>query len=362
MKAFEAVRDNEFDEMVRLLEQGAHVDSNGGSGVTLLLRALADGNGRIARYLIDQGADVQALDYSKNSALDYAVRSGDASLLVLLFETGVNFETAERKGTPLISAATWGHSEAIAILVRKGADVNYQNWSGLSALHMAISNRHSEAVRVLLESGADVNLANKAGMSLIHLAAELSSDEILVRLLGKKAKVDVEDDGGQYPMHYVAYQDRLPALEMLLDAGGSAGAMDSRGATLAHAAAWGGQLEVLRYLLGKGVDKRGADNAGHTLLHEAVQGARDRLRASRASSRSGPHSRSFRSRPADVPARYGSRSLRDVPFGDHKAVIEYLVEQGLNTEAKDKQGKSGLALAKEYGLEGLYSALGGGWW
>lgn len=50
--------------------------------------------------------------------------------------------------TPLHMAATNGRSEAVSILLRRGADPNIVTRSGDSSLHMSAQNGHSEVVSV----------------------------------------------------------------------------------------------------------------------------------------------------------------------------------------------------------------------
>jgi len=47
------------------------------------------------------------------------------------------------------------------LLIESGCNVNLQNSSGKTPLHLAIQNGHNHIVKVLLESNADVNIGNK---------------------------------------------------------------------------------------------------------------------------------------------------------------------------------------------------------
>lgn len=65
--------------------------------------------------------------------------------------------------SPLISAAVFGKTEAATILIKAGADLNFQNNDGSTALHTSAFFCRPEIVKMLLEKGADKSLRNKYG-------------------------------------------------------------------------------------------------------------------------------------------------------------------------------------------------------
>ena len=59
--------------------------------------------------------------------------------------------------SPLVHAARWKSSEAVAMLLEAGAEVNAVDSHGFSPLHRAVSSGISASVQLLLDHGADVN-------------------------------------------------------------------------------------------------------------------------------------------------------------------------------------------------------------
>jgi hypothetical protein len=78
----------------------------------------------------------------------------------------------ERVIMDLIRAADVGaYDEVVHLIEDNKADVNYQNDTGNSALHVAASRGHEKIVCYLVEHGADLTLENKEQKTPMQLAA-----------------------------------------------------------------------------------------------------------------------------------------------------------------------------------------------
>ena len=73
--------------------------------------------------------------------------------------------------TALIQASKARDGEALAALLKKGADVNVKEKNGSTALLNAIAYRNRRNIKLLLAHGAEVNVANTGGFSALILAA-----------------------------------------------------------------------------------------------------------------------------------------------------------------------------------------------
>jgi serine/threonine protein kinase len=85
--------------------------------------------------------------------------------------TDLNVQRSDSGGTPLIAAASRGHTGAVWALLNGGADVNLQNYRGDTALHAAAFFCHPDTLRVLLARGANLTLTNHVGMTPLNLVS-----------------------------------------------------------------------------------------------------------------------------------------------------------------------------------------------
>jgi hypothetical protein len=96
-----------------------------------------------------------------------AVVAGDLVAIRQHITTGSDLNVIEpsRESTPLITASVLGRTDAARLLIDAGADLDYQNKDGSTALHMAAFFCREEIVRALLEKGADKTLENNTGQT-----------------------------------------------------------------------------------------------------------------------------------------------------------------------------------------------------
>lgn len=138
----QAVRQNDFQRLERILEQG--VDPNTRSArnnVTLLMCAVGglDVHSNAVWVLLEAGADVNAKTARGESALLWATRTGDRGITTAsrlnaveqLIARGADLNAADEEGeTPLLGAVWMGHAEIVAALLSAGADAQKANAAG----------------------------------------------------------------------------------------------------------------------------------------------------------------------------------------------------------------------------------------
>ncbi len=116
---------------------------------------------------ISNGADVNALDGNGNTPLVSSVWFPDAVQILINAKANVNLKN------PLLSAATWGETESIGLLLKAGADIKAVDGLGHSALWLAAFNgNQANALKVLIDAGADVNFKDPNGFTPLLILAK----------------------------------------------------------------------------------------------------------------------------------------------------------------------------------------------
>lgn len=149
----EAAYLGEFDEVRRLVKNGASIDVTDAERRSPMMFASFNGHIAVVEYFLDAGAQIDNKDSNGRTALMYA-SSGDFSETVdLLVKRGaeVNVQGTLEGFTPLMTAAAEGLVEVVRVLLAAGANPDLVDKDGDTALSFARQNGHNEVV-ALLES------------------------------------------------------------------------------------------------------------------------------------------------------------------------------------------------------------------
>ena len=109
-----------------------------------------------------------------------AAGQGDVEAIEQHAWSGIDLNAREpvRGSTPLMVAASCGHTEAAAVLIDHGVELTSRNHRGATALHLAAFFAHPETTRMLLEQGADVNARDHQGRTPLDTVTLPWSEEL----------------------------------------------------------------------------------------------------------------------------------------------------------------------------------------
>ncbi|XP_062395211.1 E3 ubiquitin-protein ligase HACE1 isoform X1 [Sardina pilchardus] len=193
------------------------------------------------------------------------------SELLLNSKFDVNYAFGRVKRSLLHIAANCGSVECLVLLLKRGANPNYQDISGCTPLHLAARNGQKKCMGRLLEYNADVNICNNEGLTAIHWLAVNGRTELLHDLVQHVTNVDVEDAMGQTALHVACQNGHKTTVLCLLDSGADINRPNVSGATPLYFACSHGQRDTAQILLSRGA-KYIADKNGVTPLDLCVQG------------------------------------------------------------------------------------------
>ena len=354
-----------------LLDAGADPNAALGEGETPLMTAARTGNAPAVRLLAVRGANVNATEtWRGQTALMWAAAENHEAVARLLIELGADVNVRSRhyefqaltggnggiihdrpEGglTALLFAARQGSIGTAERLIAAGADINASEPQyGFTALQTAIFNGHYDLAARLVDRGADLNDGSLyTAVEMRNLAtysnrpnppetdARFSNFDVVTLLLTRgadpnrpytkkipprQAQGDINVTPGATPLYRAARATDLVLIRTLLDKGANAGATTKDGSTpLMVASGFGARrggdeeigdkasradpLDAVRMFVDAGADVNASNDSGNTALHYAAQTGSARI-------------------------------------------VELLAAKGARLDAKNKQGRTPLDLAK----------------
>lgn len=244
-----AARQNDLKSASLLIAAGADVKESAQDGTSPILVAILNGHYALANFLLEKGADPNAVDGKGRAALYAAVdmrnlewstrpappekdTMTELDLIKALIAHGASPNTRLTKkiplrgqpsfdgrwanmigATPFWRAAQSDDVTVMRLLVEKGADPLLATTDHTTPLMVAAGvgwsdgqshgsqSEAPEALKLCLEWGGDVNAANDVGYTALHGAAFRGANEVVKLLVEKGAKMDVKNQEGRLPVN-----------------------------------------------------------------------------------------------------------------------------------------------------------------
>ena len=87
----------------------------------------------------------------------------------------------------------------VSDLIVLGANLDWQNNNGWTALHWCAVNNHSRIARMLIDATADLNIQNNNGRTALHLCVRWNHLEIAKMLIDAGADKTIPNNDGKRP-------------------------------------------------------------------------------------------------------------------------------------------------------------------
>jgi ankyrin repeat protein len=156
--------------------------------------------------------------------IHHAAYNGDLEKVKEIIEMDPNeINVQDASGfTPLHLASGKGHIEIVEFLLNHGADTESEIFNGdtplLVASRYAINGKY-ETIKILLEHGAKVNHKDKHGRTALHKAAMYSGKEVMNLFISYGADVNARDEHQSTPLHQAAMLTNIKAAKALVEHG-----------------------------------------------------------------------------------------------------------------------------------------------
>jgi len=215
----------------------------------------------------------------------------------------------------LLLATAKGNIEIVEALVESGADANWVNEDGRTALMIVAGTGRDDIATLLVEKGrADVELNDRQGRSPLSLAAERGHIYTVNLLINQGSIIDSKDELGRSPLSYAAENGNASVVELLVQRGADVNLKDRHGRSPLSLAAQKGHWEVVEQILNYGAYIDREDDHEQTALY--------------------------------VASARGSET-----------VVELLLDKGAKVDVKNRDGETALLAAVKYGHRAVVNML-----
>ncbi|OXB73917.1 UNVERIFIED_CONTAM: hypothetical protein H355_008112 [Colinus virginianus] len=252
-------------------------------------------------------------------------------------------------GAVFLAACSSGDTEEVLRLLERGADINYANVDGLTALHQFSNfttkrreneswNEYDVDFRILVRmcTVEKKQARGSGGVLLAHQGACIDDNVDMVKFLVENgANINQPDNEGWIPLHAAASCGYLDIAEYLISQGAHVGAVNSEGDTPLDIA----EEEAMEELLQNEVNRQGVDIEAARKEEERIM-----LRDARQWLNSG-HINDVRH------AKSGGTALHVAAAKGYTEVLKLLIQARYDVNIKDYDGWTPLHAAAHWGKE-----------
>ncbi|XP_029032485.1 protein phosphatase 1 regulatory subunit 12A isoform X5 [Osmia bicornis bicornis] len=210
----------------------------------VFLAACAAGDKEEVIRLLQKGADINTGNVDGLTALHQACINDDLDMVEFLVEKGADINCGDNEGwTPLHATASCGFISIAKYLIEKGCNLAAVNYDGQLALDIAQSDEMEDMLQQHIDkTGIDCDQArSEEERSMLNDARAWQS--------GAPGKDTIHPKSGATALHVAAAKGYVDVMEILLQARCDVNAQDFDGWTPLHAAAHWGQLEACELLV-----------------------------------------------------------------------------------------------------------------
>ncbi len=186
-------------------------------------------------------------------------------------EVDVNTQDKDNRTALMVAVLLGNGSEEVSRLLAKGAELDYLDREGNTALVLAIKARENAIVNVLIKAGANVNLGGTMALTPLMLAVIYNDFKLIDKLASKGIKPDLKNDDDDTALTLAIKNGAGgKVIDSLLRLGIGVNVPGQKGLTPVLLAAGSGNKMFLDKILPLGADIDALDDKGWTAMMRAV--------------------------------------------------------------------------------------------
>jgi ankyrin repeat protein len=216
-----ATKEGNYDLSVTLLERGAELEAINSRKQTALHIATIGGHTALVKLFLSKNAAVNSVDESGSTPLHYAAEKGFTGCGEELIEKNADLLAKDSLGyIPLHKAILEGNARFIKLILKskKQEQLAAEDDLETSALHLAVLCGHLNCFKIIDAEVFSANPTNNLLMTPLHCAASVGRHEF-IRQLGKRALLNAQSRDGRTALHYAVVrenEEHIKTLEELI--------------------------------------------------------------------------------------------------------------------------------------------------
>ncbi len=226
----------------------------------------------IVEALLKSGAHVNTCDADGNTPLHRAMSENERAILKVLLTSNPDLNVVNKWGEVPLHNAT--DSEAVALLLAKGAHVDAKNSQGETHLHWAASSGDVQIAQLLLDAGADKNTVNHEGETALDLAKKGGHADLYKLLQPSNGglvapQISHEPLKNETPFDKVVRENNIRGVKDFIELKVDLNAAGGSGMTPLYHASLTGATDIVELLILSGANVNEPSENGDIALHVA---------------------------------------------------------------------------------------------
>ncbi|MDX2360884.1 MAG: ankyrin repeat domain-containing protein [Crocinitomicaceae bacterium] len=265
---FQAIKDNDLPAVKGFVDEdlGNLEVIEEGLSSTPLLYAANEANLEIVQFLIEEGANIDALNSEGLNALSLVAMKDNLPIAKYLIENGINVDQKNEQKSMAASRVMYeGSDELISLIINK---TTLDEETFLNLLAVAAAQQSTSTIDLLLDKNIEIPNTDNAINPLFSRSIRADHVRLLNLLLDKRP--DFMKGHEDVWVSFAGEYGAVNVLKRFVELGNSLDITNRYGSSLIHLATKGNNLELIRFLVENGQDINARNGVGKSAFNIAT--------------------------------------------------------------------------------------------